>query len=660
MPDSLPPPSAAPQTALEWARFYAALGWSVVPVRRGEKIPAEKWARYQTLPADGPQLLAWFADRPDFGVGLVQGRRAGTIVLDFDGITGAETLADLDARGLPTSCRAYTPGGGVHVVLRHPGAYVPTRKGVLPGMDVRGDGGFIVAAPSIHANGGAYAWDVDCHPEDVPVADCPAWLVDTITGDAPPQPGTPGDVVRVAAAGPLGLAVERVADGREQYMRDTILAVCRDMRDSLGRLPTEAELIEAAWPQYEAHVDLSRPGRGRQEFQAKVRYTLARVEAGRVRGFDEPAQSTRPTGPADAAQPGPAAQPSENDVFPTLSLEDVMALPPPTWLIDKVLTEGGFATLYAPPASYKTFVSLSMALAIAYGDDWMGRTTKQAGVLYIAGEGVRGLGKRIKAWQRRHKRSGVDAPFRLLAHSVNLTDPAQTAKVIKTALAVAEAEGCSIGAVFIDTVARSMAGADENSAQDMGRFVEACGAICREIGCAVVGIHHTGKDVERGARGSNALLGGVDAEIKIERHEGRVTVTITKQKDDDEGEPLQLRVEKVEIGGPLNPLQSLVVVADEGARPLSNGETAAQREARMRAIAEVATMLGPNGQMTTTALISGLGWPAGGRAKERIAALIPFAPDCAEVTTADGVARLWRIRQGEKVTSPIIVRRQDV
>jgi hypothetical protein len=366
-----------------------------------------------------------------------------------------------------------------------------------------------------------------------------------------------------------------------------------------------------------------------------------------------------PTRPLGHDAPGPAAQPA-SDVFPTLSLAEVMALPPPTWLVKGVLTEGGFATLYAPPASYKTFVSLGLALCIAYGDPWMGREVKQTGVLYIAGEGVRGLGKRIKAWQRKHKRDGADAPFRLLAHSVNLTDPAQTAKVIKTAMAVAEAEGCPIGAVFIDTVARSMAGADENSAQDMGRFVEACGAICREIGATVIGIHHTGKDVDRGARGSNALLGGVDTEIKVERHDDRLTVTITKQKDDDEGSPIQLRVENVDLGGPLNPQQSLVVVTDDEAKALDTGETMAQREARMRALGEVAKALGPDGRLTTTRLVEALGWPAGGRAKERIAALIPFAPGCAEVTTDTGTARLWRIRQGEKDTSPIIVRRQDV
>jgi hypothetical protein len=116
----------------------------------------------------------------------------------------------------------------------------------------------------------------------------------------------------------------------------------------------------------------------------------------------------------------------------------------------------------------------------------------------------------------------------------------------------------------------------------------------------------------------------------------------------------------VDCGGPLNPQSSLVVVADDAAVPLSTGETIAQREARMAALGEIAKALGPNGRLTTTRLVDALGWPAGGRAKERVAALIPFAPDCAEVTTDAGTARLWRIRQGEKDTSPIIVRRQDV
>lgn len=446
---------------------------------------------------------------------------------------------------------------------------------------------------------------------------------------------------------------------------------------AIGGLAAAGELPEgAAWSELSAALaDIRHRCADYDHAQDTLKDCWARGMAAPRAVPDRPVTLARaPFGIPDAApdydpETGEVAMPaaaqhtpdlsSKPDVFPTLSLEEIMALPPPTWLVDKIITEGGFASLYAPPASYKSFVALSMALAVAYGDQWMGRPTKQCGVLYIAGEGARGLGKRIKAWQRKHGREDIDAPFRLLAMSVNLTDPLQSAKVIRTAMALAALEGSPIGLVVIDTVARSMAGADENSTQDMGRFVEACGAICLEVQAAVLGIHHTGKDTERGARGSNALLGGVDAEIKLERFEDRLTVTVTKQKDDEEGEPIQLCVEKVDIGTPLAPATSLVVVTNEAAQALAVGETLTAREERFKALADIAKVLGPNGRMTTARVCAAIGWSVGSRAYARMAEYVPMAPDCVEVTTLEGVARLWRIRETDKPNAALLVRRHD-
>lgn len=530
MPDSLPPASASPQTALDWARFYAGLGWSVVPVRRGEKIPAEKWARYQSLPADANQILAWWADRPDFGVGLIQGQRAGTIVLDFDGAIGAETLAQLDARGLPSSCRAYTPGGGVHVILRHPGAYVPTRKGVLAGMDVRGDGGFIVACPSFHANGGQYVWDVDCHPEDVPVADCPAWLLDTITGDAPPLPGTPGDVVRVAQqSGPLGLAMERVTDGREQYMRDTILAVCRDLRDQHQRTPTEAELFDAAWPQYLAHVDLSRPGRGEAEFRAKVRYTLARVEAGRVRGFDQPGQAGQtPDVPAVPAIIRPAnGLPLVywHDIQPSLAADD---------FIEGLLIKGAMSVVYGPSNCGKTFWTSDLAMHVATGRRWQGRDIEPGGVIYCALEGGHGIRNRVAAWRKHYGLEGVEVPFAIIPVTLNLLDPDADASRVVEAIEAAKREfGLPVAWTIMDTLSRAMAGGNENSPEDMGALVTNGTMIQQTTGSHLTWIHHSGKDQAQGARGHSLLRAATDTEIEISRasKDSPSVAKVTKQRE---------------------------------------------------------------------------------------------------------------------------------
>lgn len=346
------------------------------------------------------------------------------------------------------------------------------------------------------------------------------------------------------------------------------------------------------------------------------------------------------------------------DVFETLGIEQIISMPPPAWLVQGIITTDGVGGIYGPPGSLKSFLALGMALSVSYGMPWLGRQTVQTGVLYVAAEGVRGLGRRIRAWQRKNKLENVDAPFRLLAASVNLTDTAQTAKLIRTAIAAAALEGCHIGLVIIDTVARAMAGADENSAQDMGRFINGCDAIKQEVGCAVLGIHHSGKDKERGARGSSAFLGAMDMLARVERSEigTSVTLTIEKQKDDEEGDPIVLSVEKVDVTTGIKPETSLVLTLPiAGPEP----ERPDEREARMQMLAQVAAALGPDGVLTINRLAEAIG-RQGGHAREAIKDAIPLAPECVEVPTVDGLVRLWRARQGDGATAAFIVRRKDM
>lgn len=360
----------------------------------------------------------------------------------------------------------------------------------------------------------------------------------------------------------------------------------------------------------------------------------------------------------ESAAPDQRENSHSPDVFHTFGIEDIIAMPPPVWLVQGVITTDGVGGIYGPPGSLKSFLALGMALSVAYGMPWLGRPTVQTGVLYVAAEGVRGMGKRIRAWQRKNKLENVDAPFRLLAATVNLTDTAQTAKLIRTAIAAAALEGCHIGLVIIDTVARAMAGADENSAQDMGRFIAGCDAIKQEVQAAVLGIHHSGKDKDRGARGSSAFLGAMDMLGRVERSETGtiVTLTIEKQKDDEEGEPITLGVEKVDITTGLKPENSLVLTLPvAGPEP----EKPDEREARLHLLAQCANALGPDGVLTINRLAEAIGTP-GGRAREAIKAAIPLAPDCAEVTSIDGICRLWRARQGEGATAAFTVRRKDM
>lgn len=548
MPDSLPPAPPARQTALDWALHYMRLGWSVVPVRPPEKLPAVPWARRQTQPADEATIRTWFDSIKGCGVGLVQGAHVGTIVLDFDGEDGAETQARLEARGLPPAPTSLTGSGGAHVILRHPGRYVPTRKKVLPGMDVRGDGGFIVAPPSVHgvlrdsgyvASGRVYAWDVDAHPDEVVVPDCPEWLAEIICGEAPGGAGQSTEIVRNSTA--------KVQDGREQYMRDTILAVCREMRDGLGRLPTEAELIEAAWPQYASHVDFSRPGRGRAEFDAKVRYTLGRIQAGAVRAL-VPAAPPSDLPPDVDPETGEVLE--EPDIFNLVWFRDIAPALDANDFVQGVLMEGSAAVVYGESNAGKTFWTTDLALHVAAGKRWNDRRVDQGGVVYCVLEGGIGFQNRVTAWRGTHKPSGP-VHFAAVKSGVNMLRPnADTQKLIRTIKHAAAKIEMPVKLIVVDTLARAFAGGNENASEDMGALVQNMDEIRRQTGACVLFVHHSGKDQAKGARGHSSLRAAIDTEIEVKASEDSPvkTATSVKQREMPKGEVFHFQLEVVELG----------------------------------------------------------------------------------------------------------------
>lgn len=217
---------------------------------------------------------------------------------------------------------------------------------------------------------------------------------------------------------------------------------------------------------------------------------------------------------------------SSPDVFETYDINYLRSMPPVEFLVDGLLTKHGLAVLYGEPGAGKSFLAIDLALSVAYGKDWHGNAVEQGAVLYIAGEGVGGLGKRIKAWQAHYGLTGA-VPFHVLPTAVRFREQGDVERLLRTI----DALGVQFKAVFVDTVARALLGGDENSATDMGLFVDACEVVKRHTDCALVAIHHSGKDAARGMRGSTALLGAVDTSVRVSKLEDTVTMGIEKQKD---------------------------------------------------------------------------------------------------------------------------------
>ena len=149
---------------------YCRRGWPVLPIKAHDKRPLLAWEPFQRTPPDEVAIRKWFARWPDADVGILTGAVSGLVVLDVDAQhQGLESLSRIEAAwsALPPTVECRTGGGGRHLYYRHPGGQVRNKAGLSPGIDLRGDGGYVVAPPSIHPSGSVYEWLPRRSPADI-------------------------------------------------------------------------------------------------------------------------------------------------------------------------------------------------------------------------------------------------------------------------------------------------------------------------------------------------------------------------------------------------------------------------------------------------------------------------------------------------------------
>ena len=165
------------------ARAYAArFRWAVFPLAAKSKIPAIKGGRgCLDATQDLDTITAWWTQHPDANVGVAMGAISGVFAVDIDPRNGGEmTGEDFEAQGcsFPATVEALTGGGGRHLLFTYLPEFDSIRWAPLgPGLDVKGTGGYIAVAPSVHPSGQVYAWESSSRPGDVDVATPPPWLV---------------------------------------------------------------------------------------------------------------------------------------------------------------------------------------------------------------------------------------------------------------------------------------------------------------------------------------------------------------------------------------------------------------------------------------------------------------------------------------------------
>ena len=198
------------------------------------------------------------------------------------------------------------------------------------------------------------------------------------------------------------------------------------------------------------------------------------------------------------------------------------------YLVDGFVEAGALGMVWGPSSGFKTFIALDWALCISSGTPWHGRPVTQGPVLYIAGEGQRGIQKRIEAWKKANNVDDI-GEFYVSTGAINARDPAAATEIIK----IVERVGVRPVAILIDTLARNFGGGDENSTQDMGELLDVCDRmLAQRLGATTVLVHHSKKD-GTDFRGASALRNGMDFEYEVSRLGNSLVTELTCHKMKD-------------------------------------------------------------------------------------------------------------------------------
>ena len=466
-------------------------------------------------------------------IGIPTGEVSGVSVIDIDvrdGKQGKEWV-EKNAELLGITKVSETQSGGWHYYYQHVSG-IRNRAGIDGCVDVRGDGGYVI------------------HPQSTGYR----WLNDEDFAAFPPKVAAQSTGVAAASLDvPMGSdafdAFGRRVDGREHYMASMVLAAISDFFRDNGTFPTLQWMEENVYPTYEIKVgsrtgDLNAEGRGIDEFRKKVTSTIIRAREGKIADIHiAPNKDSAPASVSSSVAEVPQRK------IKVKTLGELRATPPPSFMVADYIIENSFAVLYGAPASFKSFLAIDWALSIAHGVDWNGRPTAQGAVVYLAMEGQSGIAVRAEAWHRDRQLGDDGVPFYAVTTPIGMAmedapDVIQLRQAVEDTLG-----GVSPDLIVVDTLARSFAGsgADENSATDMGMFIRSCDLLKEWFDCTVLAVHHSGKDSDKGLRGSSSLLGAVDTSIAIKRTTGTeyIEVIVQKQKDVSEAEPLAMAAREV-------------------------------------------------------------------------------------------------------------------
>ena len=232
-----------------------------------------------------------------------------------------------------------------------------------------------------------------------------------------------------------------------------------------------------------------------------------------------------------------------NNLFNLHTIQSLKKLPPIHWLVKKLLPETGLACVFGPSGSSKSFLCLDLALSIASQPNWFDLKVKNVPVLYIALEGVSGIGRRLEAWIKYNKI--VPKYFFTIIENFNLSLKKDVQKLLDSIQKI----NFQKGLIIIDTFSQASPGMDENSVQDMTLLLSHLKQIQEHSQSLVLIVAHSGKDASRGLRGSSCIRAAMDTVLEVSSiSETNKQWTVEKSKDSQDGGVYKYQLKEMILG----------------------------------------------------------------------------------------------------------------
>lgn len=429
---------------------YIETGLSVIPLKPKDKIPLiPSWVEFQETIAEREQVGEWWRTWPQANIGIITGAISRILVIDADSPQAASDIKPLlgDLSNVPI----VATGKGFHLYYRHGGKPLPNRAAVREHIDFRGDGGYVVAPPSIHASGKRYEWAKEFTDK---LPDIPEAFLRLLTE----KPATAG-------AGRFDSAI--VWEGIPEGQRDsTIFKYSCQLRALNAPLDVARELVSAA-----ANRCIPPFNNWERKLDQAFKY---------------------PAGKAETATQG-AFWPAPIDAGTFLEKTDQGEI----WIWDDALPINSTSMIAGQPRTGKTTLAANLALAISRGARFLGRDTMQSNVCYVS------IDNSESEFRSVLNQIGMMKTDRVWIHSGKVPDR-------RVDWLMEQIQARDVKFVVIDTFQRFFEIRNINDSPECIAAMSPLDLKAKEAGIHVMYLHHAGKgDPKNPNTTQTALLGSI-------------------------------------------------------------------------------------------------------------------------------------------------------